>query len=69
MNELAVKCLRCGSEKMSPLNHDFGNRYSLDIATDDNVVMNDRHLFVKVDVCHDCGELSLRLDNEAVITE
>lgn len=69
MNELVMKCLRCGSEKVGPLSHEFGDRYSLGIATDDNVIMNDRFLYVKVDICRDCGELSLRLDTEAVISE
>lgn len=58
-------CLRCGSENVVPLQHEFGDRYSLNIATDDNTIFNDSFLFVKVDVCKDCGELALRLDTES----
>lgn len=62
MKKLSVKCIRCGSDNVSPLSHPNGDRFALNTATNSGDVFDDTFLFVKVDICNDCRELSLVLD-------
>ena len=61
MPNLNIKCVRCGSSNVIPATHEKGNKFALGTVDQNNVISENEFLFVKVDVCQQCGEISLHL--------
>lgn len=61
MSNLNIKCVRCGSGNVTPVSHEKGSKFVLGTVDQKTEVSQESFLFVKVDACQQCGEISLHL--------
>jgi|GEM_PF-6935582 len=62
MQELKIKCLRCGSSNVGEVNHAKGNEFTL-FGSKGNTTYKEIQLHVHVGVCNDCGEMFISRAN------